>query len=94
MPAGRGWGVGGAPRWELCKMEATLGLVYTAQQMAAGAPDCTIVKIPQGTGPLCLDDVTSRPTVGRGLSTGLSPPRALPSGGPATEGPPERPLHV
>lgn len=75
-------------------MEATLGPVYTAQQMAAGAPDCTIVKIPRGTGPLCRDDAISRPTVGRGPSTGLSLPCALPCGGPATEGPPEKPLHV
>lgn len=76
-------------------MEATLGHVYTARQMAAGAPDCTIVKILRGAGPLCRDDATSRPTVGRGPSSGLSLPRALPSGGPATEGLlPERPLDV
>jgi hypothetical protein len=39
------WG-GEVVAWELCKMEATLGPVYTAQQMAAGAAArLAIVKI-------------------------------------------------
>lgn len=38
----------GDPGWEPRKMEATLGLVYTAQQMAAGIAGCAIVKISPG----------------------------------------------
>lgn len=39
---------GGAARVEPSKMEATLGPVYTAQQMAAGAAGCAIVKVSPG----------------------------------------------
>lgn len=43
----------GDPGWEPRKMEATLGLVYAAQQMAAGIAGCAIVKISPGAeGPL------------------------------------------
>lgn len=41
--AAAGWN-----RWRPCKMEATPGLVYTAQQMAAGAVDSAVVKVSPG----------------------------------------------
>lgn len=89
-----GRGTGGATVWGPCKMEATLGPVYTAQQMAAGAAGCAIVKISPGArGRVCLDDATGRARArsggGRGAarsSSGASPPRGQARPAPSSRG--------
>lgn len=58
-------------------MEATFGLVYTAQQMAAGAPDCAIVKISPGA-----QGCSAEMTQPRGLRWGGAPPQACPRRAP------------
>lgn len=71
-------GVSGRPGWELSKMEATLGPVYTAQQMAAGAAGCAIVKISPGAEGLSAE-MTQPEAAGsarEGVSAGLSPQRS------------------